>query len=131
MSVMTDNGIWSLKKARRQLDAAHREACNALACFDTDRADNSLPVEARIAARSLLGETVELCKHLMDAMNSIPEAAQQKAAQIEPPEACGLKPAASRPCIRTAKSLLDGFRAKRGPLADSVNYGQPICSAIH
>ena len=114
MSVMTDNGIWRLKKARRQLDAAHREACNALACFDTDRADNSLPIEERIAARSLFGETALLCESLRTTMNLVPEAANQAAGRrpqgesILKPEARSLR--SNLPCTRTAFSMLQGFK---------------------
>ena len=106
MSVMTDNGVLSLKKVRRQLDAAHREACNAMAFFDTDRADNSLPVEERIAARSLLDQMVPLCEALRCAMNAVPETAQPKAYRMS--EFIDQRP--QLPCTRTAFSMFPGFR---------------------
>jgi hypothetical protein len=108
MSVMTDNGVLSLKKVRRQLDAAHREACNAMACFDTDRADNSLPIEERIAARSLLDQMVPLCAALRTAMNAVPEAAQPKAYRMSEVR----DHRSELPCTRTAFSMLQVFRSR-------------------
>jgi len=112
MSTLTDHGIWSLQKARANIDKAHKEACNALACFDADKTDNSLPAEDRIAARSLLDQTATLCKAILCAMDSVPEAAQPKAVRATPPEL---------PCIKTAAWMLKSRKHAR-PLAASVLF---------
>lgn len=121
MSTLTDTGIWSLQKTRALLNKAHKDACDALLLFEAARADNSLPAEDRIAARSLLDQTKTLCTALSCAMNAVPDVAQPKAIRLtadtrQPPS-----------CIRTAKSMLEGFRAKKkGPVAMSVQYGSPV-----
>lgn len=127
MNAMIDEGVYELMRVRKHLDHAHRAACRTMALIDTVRTDDSLPADERIAARSLLGETADLCATLRCAMNAIPEAAQPKSVRLSS-DLC--PPTSGLPCTRTAKSLLDGFKAKkeRGPLAASVNYGTPICA---
>lgn len=70
-----DRNLYILKFAHKQLDKAHRAACEALATFDAIHDDRRFDGETRLAAKSLRAETLEFCGHIRAAMNAVPEAA--------------------------------------------------------
>lgn len=131
---MNDEAVFELMKARRLLDQAHKAACAAMARFQTVKDEQSLPLDERLAARSLLDQTVPLCKAILCAMQAVPEVAGLK------PETGNLIPEKELPCNRTAKSLLDEFMKKReqrvkgteaqGAVATSARFGRPIVAAM-
>jgi len=138
MNTMMDDGILSLMTARRELDKAHKAACAALARFDAVKSADIMTTDERVAARSLLDQTVPLCKAILCAMQAVPDVALPKNARDQRSEIRDQKsadlchPTSGLPCTRTAKRLLAGFKAKkRGPVATSARYGKPICAGIH
>lgn len=80
---MMDEGVMELMKARRELDKAHLAACAAMARFQTVKEDATLPSDERIAARSLLDQTVPLCKAILCAMQAIPGVARPKVQRVQ------------------------------------------------
>jgi hypothetical protein len=129
MNTMLDDGVMSLMTARRELDKAHKAACAAMARFDAVKNADIMMADERIAARSLLDQTVPLCHAILSALQAVPDVALPKTYRMT--EDAGRK--TDGPCIRTAKSLLEGFRAKRpgSVVATSARYGKPLCAAIH
>jgi len=128
--MMMDDGVMELMTARRELDKAHKSACAAMARFQTVKAADILTADERIAARSLLDQTVPLCKAILCAMQAVPEVALPKAERNLKLETGNLK--TELPCTRTAKSLLDEFRRKKQPgvVATSARNGRPIVVAV-
>jgi len=139
---MMDGGVLELMKARRELDKAHKAACAAMARFQTVKAADIMMADERIAARSLLDQTVPLCKAILCAMQAVPEVALPWVSghkKIRPfpdnSNNCIFKADLKRikpPCPRTAKSLLDEFRKKKQPgvVATSARNGRPILVAM-
>jgi hypothetical protein len=127
MNTMLDDGVMDLMTARRELDKAHKAACAAMARFQAVKCADIMSADERVAARSLLDQTVPLCKAILCSLQAVPDVALPKVQRTEdrgqPTEL---------PCTRTAKSMLDVFKAKkRGPVATSARYGKPICAGIH
>lgn len=140
---MMDDGIQELKNARRELDKAHKAACAAMARFQTVKAADIMTTDERIAARSLLDQTVPLCKALREAMQAVPAIAGTRiqTSEVRDQLTSGLCPPSSGlPCTRTAKSLLDQFMKKkaqrnigtqaRGAVETSSRFGRPIVAAV-
>lgn len=132
---MMDDGVMELMKARRELDKAHKAACAAMARFQTVKAADIMTADERIAARSLLDQTVPLCKAILCAMQAVPAIAgtRSQTSEVRSQPTSDLRPPTSGlPCTRTAKSLLDEFKAKkqRGVVATSARYGRPIVAAM-
>ncbi len=113
---MLDDGVASLLVARRALDKAHKAACAAMARFDAVNSSDIMTADERVAARSLLFQTVPLCKAILCAMQDVPEAASlAETGRWRPLEkASSPKPKA----------------CNRGIVARSARNGRPILTAI-
>jgi hypothetical protein len=126
---LMDEGVFELMKARRDLDEAHKAACAAMARFQSVKCADIATPDERIAARSLLDQTVPLCKAILCAMQDVPDIARPKGARVEQKELLPLRTAASM--LRNHKSAIGNRQSlNRGVVATSARHGRPILTAI-
>jgi hypothetical protein len=114
--------------AQSDLDAAHVEACAALARFDEIHADKTADPDTRMASTSLRAETLAYCEQIRAAMNLLPEAAKPEQKMELPPlrtAASMLRDVSDRKTNRRFKAQLESH-----VVATSARYGKPIVAAI-
>jgi hypothetical protein len=140
---MMDDGVLELMRARRELDKAHKAACAAMARFQSVKSADIMSADERVAARSLLDQTVPLCKAILCAMQAVPDVALPKALRVESMEqgAGRTEQGAGRTedggrntddrGQKTAAWMLNKRRENRGLVATSARFGKPICAGIH
>lgn len=128
MNTMLDDGVMELMTARRELDKAHKAACAAMARFQSVKCADIMSADERIAARSLLDQTVPLCTAILAALQAVPNVASALRAE----EPLAHRANSTLPPMRTAKSMLDVFKAKKreGVVAASARYGRPIAALV-
>jgi len=122
---MLDDGVMDLMTARRELDKAHKAACAAMARFQAVKCADIMSADERVAARSLLDQTVPLCKAILAALQAVPAIAgnrgQESGVRGQRTDDGGQK---------TAAWMLNRRRENRGTVATSARFGKPILTAM-